>query len=368
MESPLALPDASYAVVERACRRGNDANLITRGISALIQDLGAFTGEALRAAPKKLMRTARILGGTLRPPARSEIARRCREHPLFQLDPLALPVEEACSRIREYCGDGYSNPIPARLSAWWRGEISLSPGRLQRYHRVLSERLLLTRLGLIEQLAIERLREGLQSEGVAPTERHALLMLGSIEENRRGLRKFLSAYWSGDREYLSTHPATLAWYRKHKAVPRDLWEHGIEFQPGQGLTIHLEHDPFEILKLGTYVGTCLGVGGICCDSAAAALLDANKKVLYARDQRGRVVARQLLAIADDDRLVCFSVYPLSCPSTIKSAFRDYDYAFARAMDLLLYQPSESDESGYRVSSVLSVYWWDDCSWDFKTGE
>ena len=41
--------------------------------------------------------------------------------------------------------------------------------------------------------------------------------------------------------------------------------------------------------MGTYVGSCLGLGGICADSSAAVLLDINKQVVYARDQHGRLL-------------------------------------------------------------------------------
>ena len=69
--------------------------------------------------------------------------------------------------------------------------------------------------------------------------------------------------------------------------------------------IRLEQDPLEVLKMGTYVGSCLGLGGGLTYSAAAALLDVNKQVLYARDEQGTVIARQLVAISDDNQLVPF---------------------------------------------------------------
>jgi hypothetical protein len=78
-----------------------------------------------------------------------------------------------------------------------------------------------------------------------------------------------------------------------------------------------------------------------------------------------VIGRQLLAIADDDRLVCFQVYPLSSPASVKAAFRDHDCAFSRSLGIPLYEPAGDDDPGYRISSVLSVYWWDDGSWDFN---
>ncbi len=362
----LTAPDRSFEVLERVCRRDNDAKLIAQGLETLIQRLETFSVEAFCAVPRKLTRTARILGG-VRAPVRAEICRTCGDHPVFHLDPLANPIRDTCAKIWASCGEKYANPIPARLKSWCQGEIQLSAGSLNRYQRVLAEKIVLTRLDVIEHSVFDRLRLGLPVQSVSKKGRHALRLLGDVRENRRGLRKFLQAFWSGDQEYLSTHPETLAWYRKHKGVSRELWERGIPFDVEQGgFTIQIEHDPLEILKLGTYTGTCLGVGGMCSDSAIAALLDVNKKVLYARDRSGRVVARQLLAIADDDRLVCFHVYPLSSSPAVKAAFREYDRAFSRALGISLYEPAEADDAGYQVCSVLSVYWWDDGSWDLNT--
>jgi hypothetical protein len=229
---------------------------------------------------------------------------------------------------------------------------------------VLADKIVLTKLDLIEHSMLDRLKLGLPVQTISRNGQHALRLLGDVRENRRGLRKFLQAYWSGDLEYLSRHPETQSWYRKHPDIPRDVWEHGIPFDREQ-LTIQIERDPLEILKLGTYTGTCLGVGGMCSDSAIAALLDVNKKVLYARDRKAKVVARQLIAVADDDRLVCFNVYPLSSSPAARAAFRDYDHALARALGIPIYEAAGADDPGYQVSSVLSLYWWDDGGWDFN---
>jgi hypothetical protein len=240
--------------------------------------------------------------------------------------------------------------------------MKLSDGSLQRYRRVLAENLPSAQLHLIEEATINRLKLGLPLDKITKDEEHALRLLGDIDGNRRGLRKFLKAWWGGDRHYLSRHPATLAWYQKHPAVPQQIWEKGIPFNEAQhAFTIEIETNPLEILKLGTYTNTCLGIGGLCTYSAVAALLDANKKVAYARDSSGRVVGRQLLAIADADRLVCFSVYPLSAPTAIKTAFRLYDQKFAKVLGVSLHDPASDRD--YKVTNVLSQYWWDDGVWE-----
>ncbi len=364
----ISAPDRSFEALERACRRQNDANLISWGLRSLVQHLPAFTVDAFCAAPRKLACSAKVLGG-VQPPIRGEICRTCGSSRLFQTDPLTTAIRDVCKTISDIWEEGYTNPIPARLKLWLQGDIQLSAGSLERCQRVLADKLVLTRLDVIERAVLDQLKVGLPVQNLSKGGSHALRLLGDVRENRRGLRAFLQAYWSGDREYLARHPATLAWHKKHKPITPELWEQGIPFEESQGgFSIRVERDPLEILKLGTYTGTCLGVGGLCSDSAIAALLDVNKKVLYARDRRGRVIARQLLAVADDDRLVCFHVYPLSSPASVKAAFREYDCAFSRALRVPLYEPAGDDDPGYQVSSVLSVYWWDDGSWDFDTDQ
>jgi hypothetical protein len=112
------------------------------------------------------------------------------------------------------------------------------------------------------------------------------------------------------------------------------------------------------LKLGTYVGSCLGLGGSFACSAAAVVLDINKQVLYARDDRSTVLARQLVAISDDDRLVPFSVYPSSTPPALLRAFREVDRQLAAALAI---EQIGADQH-YGIENILSQEWWDDGAW------
>ena len=110
--------------------------------------------------------------------------------------------------------------------------------------------------------------------------------------------------------YLQHHPLTIRWLKCHPNICLKPWTCGIHlesYEEKQYVTINLEQHPLEVLKLGTYVGSCLGVGGLCTDSAAAVMLDVNKQVLYARDAKGVVLARQLLAISKNEQLVAFEI-------------------------------------------------------------
>ena len=130
----------------------------------------------------------------------------------------------------------------------------------------------------------------------------------------------------------------------------------------------VEHDPLEALKLGTYVGSCIGLGGQLSDSAAAVVLDANKHVAYARDARGAVIGRQLVAISEQDKLVCFWVYGTVERAVLEPLFLAFDQAFSRALGLPLYGHPHDPSDAYAIASILSHEWWDDTAWTAEPGD
>src|SRR5690606_24004897 len=152
-------------------------------------------------------------------------------------------------------------------------------------------------LQVLAQLALETLSGNLQADLGDERVRHALQMVNLLDENRRPLRRLLTRYFSGDRGFLREHPRSMEWFARHPEVRAPVWLEGLklsrELSFGR-VSLALEQDPLEALRLGTHVGSCLGLNGVCAYSAAAAILDVNKRVLYARDGNGSVVARQLL--------------------------------------------------------------------------
>ncbi|MDQ1831968.1 hypothetical protein, partial [Massilia scottii] len=86
-------------------------------------------------------------------------------------------------------------------------------------------------------------------------------------------------------------------------------------------------------------------------------LDANKQVIYARDAAGRVLARQLVAIDERDRLVMFEVYPASVPESLVRAFHAFCQVLAKALGIDMYRNREHDD--YEVATVLARDWRDD---------
>ena len=128
--------------------------------------------------------------------------------------------------------------------------------------------------------------------------------------------------------------------------------------PNGAVRVATERDPLEAVKLGTYVGSCLAPGGACTYSAASVVLDVNKQVLYARDARGTVVARQLVAISREGYLICFGVYPRSASAAVKALFHDHDVDFAAALGVPLHG-GPRDERDYHIDFLISSNWWDD---------
>ena len=78
---------------------------------------------------------------------------------------------------------------------------------------------------------------------------------------------------------------------------------------GTRYEIALEEDPLEVLRMGIPFATCLALDK-GCNAASTVLnaIDANKRVIYVRGRDGKVVARKLIAITKDFRLVGYNLY------------------------------------------------------------
>ena len=119
-----------------------------------------------------------------------------------------------------------------------------------------------------------------------------------VDEVLRGWREGevpLREYAAGNRDYAESHPSNRAWLARHPALDADAWRRGVRSrgttESGAPIVLELENDPLEALRLGSHVGSCLGVGGSFTYSAAAIVLDVNKRVVFAREARtGRFIA------------------------------------------------------------------------------
>jgi len=354
----LGAPESSFRQLDRACLRRNAASLVAWGMSTLVAHAPALVADAFASAPVSLFRTAKDLG-VLSWEARRELMRRCLALGVFECQVERCRLEKMLQIIDTV--DAARSMVPRALRDHWAGRRVLSDAQVGRHQAKLRQRLPEIRLAAIRSAVVAHLERSIGLQRTAREALEALELLQQAEGNRRGLRRFLRAHLAGDPDYLLRHPATVAWARRHPRIDLATWTHGIDHHfttGGRAVSIRVERDPLEVLKLGTYVGSCLGLGGSFASSAAAVVLDINKQVLYARDDRNTVLARQLVAISDADQLVPFSVYPSSTPAGLLRAFREADRKLAAALAI----EQVSANQRYSIENVLSREWWDDGAW------
>jgi hypothetical protein len=359
-----AAPDASWAALERACRRENDAASVGWGLARLARQTPELLIATFSRNPKPLLRTAKTLAGVS-----AELAERILSDYAASLlakgDVAKMPIESLAELTDPIAHAGGPNPIRRALREHLAGQRDLSIRQISSHHiRVIAD-LDLVRLAAIRQ-AVERHLGSLVGLKRIETPKawHALLMLDGAGVNRRQLRRLITAAVDGDPRWRLRHPLTQAWLARHPQLDLDTWLGGV--QPHRHadrigtIQLAIETDPFEALKLGTYAGSCLGRGGGLSYSAAAIVLDINKNVVYARDQHGSVIGRQLVAFSEANELVCFHVYA-SNPEQLQPLFREFDFALAAQLGVTVFDPSAAPEC--EIASILSHDWWDDGAWD-----
>jgi hypothetical protein len=118
---------------------------------------------------------------------------------------------------------------------------------------------------------------------------------------------------------------------------------------GTRITMGREDDPLQILRMGEPFQTCLSPDDFNFHSAVLNAVDVNKQVLFARDDRGRIVARCLLALTTEGRVLTFHVYTHRQKNEITALFADYVRDLARDMNTTpvpLGQVEELVETGW----------------------
>jgi len=321
--------------------------------------------------PRAVLRTAKVLG-SLHWAAREAFVRWFARHPVRVLDPAVADWAAVWSCVRGEIGAGVPSPLSARLRAHLEGKRTLTPAQLERDRKLMAANWCAFQWEVFRRCALVQLSRGLNAPRLGdPAVQHALRLQAEGAENRRALRELLRARFAGRPDYALRHPLNRRWLAAHPRVPAEVWTRGIALRgevaglgPGD---VYLEQDPLEVLRMGSYFGTCVGLGGAMAHSAAAAALDVNKQVIYARTREGRVIARQLLAISEGDELVCFSVYPEDVGADVKKLFSEYDVRFARMLGLRI-NGGGRQKPGYEICTILSHDFWDDGAWRAGCGK
>lgn len=124
--------------------------------------------------------------------------------------------------------------------------------------------------------------------------------------------------------------------------------------------IHTEFNPLEGLKMGSYFDTCLRLeGGMNAFSALVNVTDVKKHVVYARNQSGAVVARQLIAVSKTEGLLGYHTYMQSDARVeLSSTFFTTIHDFAKACTLPLVDVGEPE-------NLTSDNWYNDGAQSWK---
>lgn len=173
--------------------------------------------------------------------------------------------------------------------------------------------------------------------GLTPALRDAVRLFLSSERNHHLGRLVLDfAVRQPGQPIERALPANQAWLAEAaRRFPVEEWL-APRTQALRGWSMGLEEDPLEVLRMGVPFGTCLSLTD---GSNAAATwlnaLDANKRVLYVRDEAGRIRARKLLAIGRDWSLLGYHLYQVEPDPLVEQAVDRFCDALGTALGLPL---------------------------------
>lgn len=357
----LELPEQCFQQIFKACLRSNDANLISNAIKTIVQLAPEFTLDALEKSPKALMKTLKSMG-CLNKSLREAVFKRFTKDPIFALKPAPEKNQNEQRHLLKILIDSAcAISIPQKIRIALTQNDDIAPDLLQRAVNEVTPHLLKSKLEFLEKLSLDSMsnRDIMKMHNKV---RHAFKILhqNNHEPNARAFKKFLSHYLDGDINYLVNHERNQIWLKKNDCINFEPWLEGFQRRYHLGndkttFTIKIELDPLEALKHGTYAGTCTGIGGNYSWSALGTVLDINKKVVYAFNDRNQIICRQIVAVSKDRELVCYAIYPEETKKEVKQLFAQYDKALAEAMGIKVAELY----ADYAIESILTTYWWDD---------
>jgi hypothetical protein len=343
------LPGSSWRRIDDAWRSENHAESLNVGLGRLDgETIHPIVRAGLRLRVRLTMEVIRLAGRTL-PPLVERAVARLTTHPLLEID---LDTSWGIEAARYHLGDSRD------LARWSRHHSGAS--------RLRSE----VAVALRDKLdggRCERLLGFLKEEliGEAPSEStldpHTRLYARAADENRRTYHKLIRRYRQGGEAGILFHPRNQQWLRGHSFVKGGIWLGGVRarvrLEDGTELVLELERRFEQVLKMGTLVNSCLALDGCNSHSALANAADINKQVVMAYDHSGKFLARQLVGIAEERRLVCFDVYSRGSLE-LEPAFAAFDHQLERILSLPIHREGE-----YELQPIVCRHWYEDCAWD-----
>jgi hypothetical protein len=155
-------------------------------------------------------------------------------------------------------------------------------------------------------------------------------------------------------------PKNVAWLeraRRHLDVDAWLAPRAVTVTlSDRALTLSTEQDPLEALRMGIPFGTCLSLtDGSNAGAAVLNAIEANKRVVYLRDQRGAIVGRKLIAISRDWKLIGYHTYSALEREALPAIEQAFD-ALCQAIATDTKVPLGSDGA---PENLHEGFWYDD---------
>ena len=270
----------------------------------------------------------------------------------------------------EAAGDGKA-ALKARigkLEQRLREPAAVSPQRLANHRAKLERRLRQARLSRWEQSLAMQLQRGLRTEVGVPIpeawlQRDEFISLvtgfAGLNATCKKLAFRLLEARCGDAPWdLRSAPANQSFLGnlERRGVSSATWLDGIGAWKvtigSKCLTLDLESDPLEIMRMGAPFRTCLAPGAFNFFSAVVNAADVNKRVLYARDAGGAIRGRCLLGLTDEGHIVAYFVYAHADYDVLNDAVTNYVLSLAEAMGTAVVGKGT-------IRPLLSSDWYDD---------
>ena len=195
---------------------------------------------------------------------------------------------------------------------------------------------------------------------------NALLLGSDVEHNRKWARQllrhevasigFAGVGLAGTRDWRQQLPGNARFLSNLSERGVDVPFYLSEFGRARGeLWLWIENAPLGILQMGNRFNTCLSRGGCNSFAGVANAIELNKRVVYARDASGHIVARQLWAVSAEFALIGFDVYSTYSEQErqgLEAHFANHAREFARSCGLELADEGE-------VENLVAPEWYDD---------
>ncbi|HET9228475.1 MAG TPA: hypothetical protein VFR31_17495 [Thermoanaerobaculia bacterium] len=248
-----------------------------------------------------------------------------------------------------------SVPGPGRLERL-RAKLDRAWGRaiLDRWERELDERL---------PEALVRLLGIAEAPSWLAEPRNLVLLAAAVplSERRRAVAYRMFAVRCGPPPWdLRDAPQNRAFLESLPRLDWSPWIDGVgtvTLESPRRLHLSLEDDPLEVFRMGGHFQTCLSPGAGNYYSVFTNAADINKRVLYARDDSGRIVGRCLLAVTATGGMLRFEAYCHDGSLDFGKICSDFAGDLARRMG------TELVSSG-RVPALVGADWYDDGAHDF----